>query len=348
MTTKAKLARRKLSLLELAADLSNVSKACKVMGFSRQQFYEIRRNYQTYGAEGLIDRMPGARGPHPNRVDEAVEAAILEHCLYHPAHGPLRVAQELTLKGVQVSSGGVRGVWSRHNLLSKQERLLRLERSVKEQPFELSDDQIRLLERFSPEFRERHIETRYTGDLVAVDTFFVGTLKGVGKVYLQSVIDCYSRYAWGRLYTSKLPVTAVHVLNEDVLPLFEEHDARITTILSDNGREFCGRADNHPYELFLQLEEIEHRTTKVRRPQSNGFVERLHRTLLDEHFRIVGRTKWYESVEAMQEDLNAYLQHYNTERPHQGRGMNGRTPYQVFIDGLPKNETSDTSEVLAA
>jgi len=348
MTTKTKLARRKLSLLELAADLSNVSRACKVMGFSRQQFYEIRRNYQTYGAEGLIDRMPGARGPHPNRVDEAVEAAILEHCLRYPTHGPLRVAQELTLKGVQVSSGGVRGVWSRHNLLTKQERLLRLERSVKEQPFELSDDQVRLLERFSPEFRERHIETRHTGDLVAVDTFFVGTLKGVGKVYLQSVIDCYSRYAWGRLYTSKLPVTAVHVLNEDVLPFFEEHDARITTILSDNGREFCGRTDNHPYELFLQLEEIEHRTTKVRRPQSNGFVERLHRTLLDEHFRIMGRTKWYESVEAMQEDLTAYLQHYNIERPHQGRGMNGRTPYQTFMDGLPKDEPSGTSKGLAA
>lgn len=140
----------------------------------------------------------------------------------------------------------------------------------------------------------------------------------------------------------------MHVLNEDVLPFFEEHDARITTILSDNGREFCGRADHHPYELFLQLEEIEHRTTKVRRPQSNGFVERLHRTLLDEHFRIVGRTKWYESVEAMQEDLDAYLLHYNTERPHQGRGMNGRTPYQVFMDGLPKNEISVTSEDLAA
>lgn len=348
MTTNHKVARRKLSLLELAADLSNVSKACKLMGYSRQQFYEIRRNYQTYGSEGLIDRMPGARGPHPNRVDETVEVAILEHCLAHPAHGPVRVAQELTLKGVQVSSGGVRGVWNRHNLLTKQERLLRLERSVKEQPFELSDDQVRLLERFSPEFRERHIETRHTGDLVAVDTFFVGTLKGVGKVYLQSVIDCYSRYAWGRLYTSKLPVTAVHILNEGVLPFFEEHDARVTTILSDNGREFCGRADNHPYELFLQLEEIEHRTTKVRRPQSNGFVERLHRTLLDEHFRIMGRTKWYESVEAMQEDLNAYLLHYNTERPHQGRGMNGRTPYQVFVDGLPMSENSDTTQELAA
>ncbi|CAH2031320.1 IS481 family transposase [Trichlorobacter ammonificans] len=344
MTTAEKVSRRKLSLLELAADLSNVSKACKLMGYSRQQFYEIRRNYQTYGSAGLVDRMPGARGPHPNRVDESVEQEILEHCLAHPGHGPLRVANELALKGTQVSSGGVRGVWSRHNLLTKQERMLRLEKSVREQAFELSDEQIRALERFSPEFRERHIETSHTGDLVAVDTFFVGTLKGVGKVYLQSVIDCYSRYAWGKLYTNKLPVTAVHVLNEDVLPFFEEHDARISTILSDNGREFCGRPDNHPYELFLQLEEIEHRTTKVRRPQSNGFVERLHRTLLDEHFRVMGRTKWYESLDEMQTDLDTYLKTYNYDRPHQGRNMLGRTPYTVFIDGLPKNDDSDTED----
>lgn len=340
MTTKDKVARRKLSLLELATDLDNVSKACKLMGYSRQQFYEIRRNFQTYGAEGLIDRLPGARGPHPNRVPEEVEQAILDHALEHPSHGPLRVAHELMLKGVQVSSGGVRGVWSRHDLLTKHQRLMRLEKHVSGKKIDLSDEQVRLLERFNPEFRERHIETRHTGDLVAVDTFFVGTLKGIGKVYLQTVIDCFSRYAWGRLYTSKLPVTAVHVMNNDVLPTFEHHGARITTVLSDNGREYCGRPDRHPYELFLQLEEIEHRTTKVRRPQSNGFVERLHRTLLDEHFRVMGRTKFYESVDEMQTDLDAYLVTYNTKRPHQGRGMNGRTPATVFKAGLPKPKTA--------
>lgn len=338
MTTKDKVARRKLSLLELATDLDNVSKACKLMGYSRQQFYEIRRNFQTYGAEGLVDRLPGARGPHPNRVPEDVEQAILDHALAHPSHGPLRVAHELTLKGVQVSSGGVRGVWSRHDLLTRHQRLLRLEKHVSGRKIDLSDEQVRLLERFSPEFRERHIETRHTGDLVAVDTFFVGHLKGVGKVYLQTVIDCFSRYAWGRLYTSKLPVTAVHVMNNDVIPTFEKHDARITTVLSDNGREYCGRPDRHPYELFLQLEDIEHRTTKVRRPQSNGYVERLHRTLLDEHFRVMGRTKFYESVEEMQIDLDAYLVTYNTKRPHQGRNMSGRTPATVFTAGLPKTE----------
>lgn len=350
MTTGNKVARRKLSMLELAGELGNVSKACRIMGYSRQQFYEIRRNFQTYGAEGLLDRLPGAKGPHPNRVSEEVEQAVLDYALKHPTHGCLRVAQDLALSGVNVSPGGVRGVWSRHNLLQKHQRLMRLEQSVRETKFDLSDEQVRALERFSPEFRDRHIETRHTGDLVAVDTFMVGSIKGVGRIYLQSVIDCYSRYAWGRLYTNKMPLTAVHVLNHDVLPFFEQHNASITTILSDNGREFCGRMDRHPYELFLQLEGIEHRTTKVRRPQSNGYVERLHRTLLDEHFRIAGRKNWYESVEQMQKDLDVFLIHYNTKRPHQGRNMNGRTPEKVFKEGLLKtvnNKTKKAAKIAA-
>lgn len=334
MTTEGKIARRKLSLLELATDLSNVSKACKIMGYSRQQFYEIRRNYQTYGSQGLIDRLPGPRGPHPNRVSEETEAAILDHCLHNPTQGCMRVSQELQLKGVNVSSGGVRGVWARNNILTKHERLLRLEKAVSSTEFKISENQARLLERFSPEFRERHIIASMPGELVAVDTFMVGALKGVGRIYLQTVIDCYSRVAFGRLYTNKLPVTAVHVLNTDVLPFFERHNCPIKTILSDNGREFCGRPEKHPYELFLQLEGIEHRTTQIRRPQSNGFVERMHRTLLDEHFRIKGREKWYEDIDVMQKDLDEYLLHYNTKRPHQGRNMNGRTPMNVFLFGV--------------
>lgn len=335
-TTTDKIARRKLSLLELAADLDNVSRACKVMGYSRQQFYEIRRNFQTFGAQGLVDRLPGTRGPHPNRVAPEIEKAILDHALAHPCHGATRVEQELRMKGLQVSSGGVRGVWMRNNLLTKHERLLRLEKETGEKKIELSQEQIRLLERFSPEFRERHIEAPHTGSLVAVDTFFVGVLKGVGKIYLQTAIDCHSRYAWARLYPSKLPITAVHLMNNDVLPTFEEANAKIDVVLSDNGREFCGRPDQHPYELFLQLEDIEHRTTKVKRPQSNGIVERFHRTLLDEHFRVEGRKTWFETIEEMQAVLDDYLVGYNQRRPHQGRGMKGRTPARAFREGLPR------------
>ena len=163
-----KISRRKLSLLQLAQELGNVSKACKVVGYSRQQFYEIRRNFQLYGAEGLLDRMPGPRGPHPNRVDEEVEKAILEHGLEHPSHGAQRVADELLVKGVQVSSGGVRGVWARQGLVTKHERLLRLEETARERKLKLTEEQIRALERFDPEYRERQIEVHFPGDLVSV------------------------------------------------------------------------------------------------------------------------------------------------------------------------------------
>jgi len=338
MTTKEKVVRRKLSLLDLASEMDNVSKACKIMGYSRSQFYEIRRNYQLYGADGLLDKLPGCKGPHPNRVSEEIEKVVLEYAIEKPTHGPMRVSQQLQLKGIQVSPSGVRGVFQRNNLLSRYDRLLRLEKTAQKRKLELTAEQIIMLERFSPEFRERHINVHFPGEPVAVDTFFVGTLKGVGRVYLQTVPDCYSRYAWARLYTNKLPVTAVQTLNNHVLPFFEEKQCRVHTILSDNGREFCGRPDRHPYELFLQLEDIEHRTTKVKRPQSNGFIERFHRTLLDEHLRIKGRTKFYESTEEMQEDLDIYLKHYNTERTHQGRMMNGRTPEKMFIDGVSKNK----------
>lgn len=338
-TIAHKAARRKLSLLELASDMDNVSKACKIMGYSRQQFYEIRRNFQTFGSEGLLDKVRGPKEPHPNRVSEELEQAVLDYCLEFPTHGSLKVSQQLHLKGKLVGSGAVRGVWQRHGILSKHQRLLRLERHYQTNSLELTDKHIQLLERFDPEFRERHIEADHTGQLVAIDTFMVGTLKGIGKVYLQTVIDCHNRHAWGNLYTSKLPVTAVHVLNDKVLPFYEDHDAKIETVLTDNGREYCGREDQHPFELFLQLEEIEHRRTQVRRPQSNGIVERLHKTLLDEHFRIKGRIKFYESLEEMQVDLDDYLKTYNQDRAHQGRNMNGRTPYQAFLDGLPHRET---------
>jgi transposase InsO family protein len=295
-----------------------------------------------------VDRLAGAKSPHPNRISPEIEEAVLNHSLEFPTHGPVRVGHELQLRGITVGSSAVRGVWSRHSLLTKHERLLRLEKAQQEKSFELNPEQVKLLERFSPEFRERHIEAPHTGALVAVDTFMVGALKGVGRVYLQTVIDCHSRFAFGRLYTSKMPVTAVHVLNTDVLPFFESHDAKVDAILSDNGREFCGRPDQHPYELFLQLEGIEHKTTRVRRPQSNGIAERMHKTLLDEHFRIEGRKTWYESVEQMQGDLENYLQGYNYKRPHQGRNMAGRTPYEVFVEGIlmtvkEQEETTDNA-----
>ena len=154
MTTNAtvaqKAARRKLNLLELANDLGNVSEACRRIGYSREQFYEIRRNYQTFGSEGLLDKARGPKNPHPNRASEEQEQAVLNYCLEYPVHGALKVSQQLILRGVHIGVGAIRGIWQRHNILLKHQRLLRLEQHYKANNIALTENHVKLLEKFDP------------------------------------------------------------------------------------------------------------------------------------------------------------------------------------------------------
>jgi transposase InsO family protein len=169
--------------------------------------------------------------------------------------------------------------------------------------------------------------------LLCQDTFFVGHLKGVGKVYLHTVVDAYCSYAFGFLHTSKQSEAAATVLHNDVLPFYKARGLAVKAVLTENGREFCGKED-HPYELYLALNDIEHRHTQVRRPQTNGFVERFQRTVLDEFFRIAFRTTLYEAVGALQADLDAWLHEYNYERPHQGYRNLGKRPFERIEEYL--------------
>jgi transposase InsO family protein len=198
----------------------------------------------------------------------------------------------------------------------------------------LAEEQVRLLERHSVDFRCRHVETTRPGELLNQDTFYWGTLKGVGKVYVQVVVDVFCSFAFAKVYTSKMPVTACDLLYQRVLPFYEALGAAIGAILTDNGREFCGREDQHPYELLLAMEGVEHRTTRVHSPRTNGFVERMNRTLLDECFRVAGRTTWYLEPTEIQRDLDAFLAYYNLQRSHQGYRLGGRTPAQALQEAL--------------
>lgn len=331
MTAHSQSTKRKLSLLSLAQELGNVSKACKLMGYHRDTFYEIRRAFQVGGVAALVEeKKRGPRNPHPNRVAPEIEERILRFALDFPTAGAARVANELRLEGVDVSPTGVRGVWLRHDLETRTKRLLRLEREAQQETFVLTEQQIALLERHSADFRCRHVESTRPGELLNQDTFYWGTLKGVGKVYVQVVVDVFCSLAFAKLYTSKMPITATDLLYDRVLPFYEILGIEVGAVLTDNGREYCGRPDQHPYELLLAMEGIEHRTTKVRSPRTNGFVERMNRTLLDECFRVGGRTTWYESVEQLQTDLDRFLERYNLRRSHQGYRLGGRTPAQAF------------------
>jgi transposase InsO family protein len=338
MSTLPQSTRRKLSLLQLAEELGNVSKACRIMGYHRDTFYEVKRAFQVGGTAALVEQRRGPRGPHPNRASQEVEDQILAYALLHPTHGAQRVANELRLQNIQVGPSGVRGVWLRHDLETRHRRLLRLEQHAQESTYVLSEEQIQLLERHSADFRCRHIETSRPGELLNQDTFYWGTLKGVGKVYVQVVIDTFCSLAFAKVYTAKFPVTACDLLYDRVLPFYEALGVEIGAILTDNGREFCGKEETHPYELLLAMEGIEHRTTRVRTPRTNGFVERLNRTLLDECFRVAGRTTWYVEPEEIQRDLDVFLEYYNLKRSHQGYRLRGRTPAQALREALGIDE----------
>jgi transposase InsO family protein len=347
MATTTQSTRRKLSLLKLAEELGNVSKACNIMGYHRDTFYEVRRAFQVGGVAALVENRRGPRGPHPNRVSPEIESKILDYCLERPTHGAQRVSNELRLQGVTVSSSGVRGVWLRHNLETRIKRLLRLEEASRENTLLLSEQQIKLLERHSPEFRCRHVEASRPGELLNQDTFYWGTLKGVGKVYVQVVVDVFCSIAFAKLYNSKMPITACDLLYDRVLPFYETLGVPVGAILTDNGREFCGRPEIHPYELLTAMEGIEHRTTKVRSPRTNGFVERMNRTMLDECFRVSGRTTWFESIEQIQADLDKFITYYNLERSHQGYRLQGRTPAQALREALSIDELPSFTASLA-
>jgi transposase InsO family protein len=332
MTATSQSTRRKLSLLQLAEELGNVSKACKLMGYHRDTFYEVKRAFQIGGVATLVEQKRGPRNPHPNRVPAEIEKRILDYSLQYPTHGPQRVANQLRLDNVNVSAGGVRGVWLRHDIETRHKRLLRLERHAREKTFVLSDEQIRLLERHSSDFRCRHVEASRPGELLNQDTFYWGTLKGVGKVYVQVLVDVSCSFAFAKVYTSKMPITACDLLHDRALPFYEHLGVTVGAILTDNGREFCGKPESHPYQLLLAVEGIQHRTTKVRSPRTNGFVERMNRTLLDECFRVQGRTKWYTSPDEIQADLDTFMAFYNFQRTHQGYRVAGRTPAKALFD----------------
>lgn len=328
-----KIIKNKVGLLNLAEELGNVSRACKVMGFSRDTFYRYKSAVETGGVESLLDksrRMPNLK----NRTDEMTEKAVLEIAVEFPAFGQLRVSNELRKRGVFVSPSGVRCIWLRNNLANMKQRLLALEEKSARENLVLTESQLAALEKKKDDdLACGEIETLHPGYLGSQDTFYVGTLKGVGRVYQQTFVDTYSKVAHCKLYTTKTPITAADLLNDRVLPFFEEQELGMLRILTDRGTEYCGKVEHHDYELYLALNEIEHTKTKAQSPQTNGICERFHKTILHEFYNIIFRKKIYESLSDLQKDLDEWLYHYNYDRTHQGKMCCGRTPMQTLLDG---------------
>jgi hypothetical protein len=270
MTTQEKLVNRKLSIIELAEFLKNVSQACRINGVSRQHFYDIKKAYDEHGIEGLKEK--SRRKPCiKNRVAPEIEESVMTMSLEYPAYGQARAANELRKKGILVSSGGVRSIWLRHGVETFKKRLVALEEKAAKEGIVYTEAQLAALEhaKRKRESDPDQIETEHPGYLVSQDTFYVGYLKGVGRIYQQTVIDTYSSVGFAKLYTAKIPVTAADTLNDRALPFFDEHDIPVLRVLTDRGTEFCGSPDKHPYELYLQFHDIEHTNAFTRRCSTN-------------------------------------------------------------------------------
>jgi len=324
-----KIIKHKVGLLNLAEELGNVSKACKVMGLSRDTFYRYKTAVESGGVEALFDQT--RRKPNlKNRVDESIELSVREYAIEYPAHGQQRTSNELRKKGVC----GVRSVWLRYGLANFKDRLKALEAKVASEGILLTESQITALEKKKYDDEAcGEIETAHPGYLGSQDTFYVGTLKGVGRIYQQTFVDTYSKVAFAKLYTTKTPITSAEILNDKVLPFFDQQQLPMLRILTDRGTEYCGKVEQHDYQLYLAVNNIEHTKTKAQSPQTNGICERFHKTILQEFYQVTFRKKIYSDIEELQKDLDEWLHYYNNERTHQGKMCCGRTPMQTLTDG---------------
>lgn len=301
----------------------SVTELCTLFNRSRTWFYKWKQRYDLYGKGGLynIDRSSPAM---PNRTPLDIEMKILDFIIIYPAYGPQRIANELILQNVLVKPSAVYNVLKRHNLNTRKQRLeyMRLKIGVISIPSDRERDR--------DKSKTRSLNTKYPGHIIGMDVFYVGTLKGIGRIFQFTAIDTYSSYGWAKLYTDKSALSAcdfmMHVYNNRL-------DVPVRSVLTDNGLEFTThhQSKNHSFERLLQEIKIKHRLTRVRHPWTNGACERLNRTLLEEFYQVAFRTTIYKSVQQLNDDLNHYIEFYNCQRTHQGKRTQGKVPTQLYL-----------------
>lgn len=331
MTSEDRVFTTRLKMFELYDRKEHtVVEICKLFGISRTWFYKLKRRRENLGDEGLTST-PKKPTPPANQTPLEDEIVVLDFIQQFPTYGPERVSNELSLRGLlKIGHTAVYGVMRRNGLNTKKKRLEWV-RKLSGEVVKLSD-----LHRDKELSKSRHMEAPYPGFLVGADTFYVGCLKNLGRIYQLTACDCFSSFGWAKLYLHKTADNAVDFLHNHLLP--KARSVIIRRLLQDNGKEFTTHwpQGNHKFKEACKEKGIRQTFTKVKHPWTNGYVERLNETILDEFYSVAFRKKIYTSLEELQKDLDQFMYRYNFQRAHQGYKLkeNGyTTPGEAFFSG---------------
>ena len=317
MTLEDSIHSQRLHVLREAERLGNVSEACRRHGMSRTLFYRLRQRFAQYGPDGVHPKRRRARRGRPATLAAHTERRVIACALAWPTCGPQWYSDQLARDGVLIAATTIWRLLRRHQLGTRTARLAVLEQASAATTGLLTERTVQ---------PARHVEAAAPGDLLSLDTFYVGKLKGVGKVWQITGCDVASSFAWARLVIGEVTATAVlRFLREGVRPMYRQAGWRLRRVLTDNGKEFKGAFAAGCARLGIRLTR-----TKPRHAWTNGFVERLQKTILHEHWRVAFRRQYFTGVHALQRSLERFLQFYNYERTHRGYRLHGRTPATVF------------------
>jgi transposase InsO family protein len=321
MTLEDSIHSLRLRVLRDAERLGNVSEACRRHGMSRTLFYRLRGRLEQYGPDGVHPKRQRARPGRPPAVPVQTERRVIALAVAWPTCGPQWYSDQLAREGVSIAPVTVWRLLRRQGLGTRRARLAVLEQASAATTGVLTERTVKPV---------RHVAATHPGDVLSLDTFYVGKLKGVGKVWQITGCDVASSFGWAQVLVGEVTAAAVLTfLRSVVRPTYRQAGWRLRRVLTDNGKEFKGAFAAGCARLGIRVTR-----TKPRHAWTNGFVERLQKTILHEHWRIAFRRQYFTGRRALQCTLVRFLQFYNYERPHRGYRLNGRTPATVFTGAV--------------
>lgn len=325
MTLEDKVHGLRLQVIQRAETLGNVSRACREAGISRALFYRWRRRLERYGQDGVHPRRHQARPGRSVQLAPETERLVLSVAVSAATWGASRIAAYLQHRWqLRVAPSTVHRALHRAGLATRRQRLLVLEQRALQTAGLLTERTRRALWQ-AQHGQPRHVAAHEPGELVCLDTFYIGQLKGVGKVWQITACDAACSYGVAGLLPAHTAEAAAHFLRRILLPLYRRAGWRLRRVLTEGGAEFKGVFDEACRTLGFR-----HTRTKPRHAWTNGFVERLQATILQEHRRVAFRRLYFTSRTALQRSLDAFMHSYNHHRSHQGYRVRGRTPAALF------------------